>query len=108
MTLALWFAVPSKRKTLVWLFAVIASSVAALAVVFSSFVAVDGLTHVLGYTDERNAQRYLFPLLLGWGITVMLLLFGEEPGPAPSSSTSNQAPLDEIPAVASEGSGPSQ
>jgi hypothetical protein len=102
MTLALWLAVPPRRTTMVWLFAVIASSVAALAVVFSSFVAVDGLTHVMSYTDERNAQRYLFPLLLGWAITVMLLLFVEEPVPAPSSSTSILVPADQIPAVASE------
>ena len=78
MTLALWFGVPTRRKIMVWLFAVILSSLAALAVVFSSFLGVDGFSEVLSYTNERNAQHYLFPLLLGWAVTVMLLLFVEE------------------------------
>ena len=58
LTLAVWFGVPQRRKPMIWLLAIIGSSMAALSVVFSSFLACNTLSEVLAYTVEDTALRY--------------------------------------------------
>jgi hypothetical protein len=78
MTLALWFGVPGRRKTVLWLLAIVFSSVAVVSLIFSCFLGIQSLSGVLGYTMEETAQRYLFPILSAWAMTIMVLLFGEQ------------------------------
>jgi hypothetical protein len=84
MTVALWFVAPARRKLILWMLAVILTTIVALSVVFASFVGVTGLSQALEYTEEITAARYLFPLLVAWSATTLILLFAE-----PSQRTPN-------------------
>jgi glucan phosphoethanolaminetransferase (alkaline phosphatase superfamily) len=83
MTVALWFAVPARRKLILWMLAVILTTIVAFGAVFASFVGITGLSQVLEYTEEITAARYLFPMLVAWSATNMTLLFAE---PVPQES----------------------
>ena len=93
MAFALWFVFPNRRKPLLWLFAVTGTSVAALGLVFSSFLACNTLSDVLGYTSDATAQRYLFPLLLAWAASLLVLLYSRIPShTSPENSAASELP----------------
>ena len=75
MTIALWFAVPARRQVVVWILAMLVGALAAFSLVFASFVNATSLDHVIGYTAEDTAGRYLLPVLLAWFATVLTLFF---------------------------------
>jgi hypothetical protein len=79
MTIALWFAVPARRQVVVWTLAMLVGALAAFSLVFASFVNATSLAHVIGYTADDVAGRYLLPVLLAWFATILTLLFAEQP-----------------------------
>ncbi|MGB7748553.1 MAG: hypothetical protein WBN75_14845 [Verrucomicrobiia bacterium] len=80
MTIALWFAVPARRRVIFWILAMFISAVAALSGVFVSFVTTEGLNKIIQiHTNDLNGGRYLFPILLAWFATMMTLFFYEPP-----------------------------
>jgi len=87
MTIALWFNAPGRRRTVVWMLAVIVSTLAAFSVVFASFISITNLNQVLSYISEEASGRYLLPLLLAWAATSLTLLF------TPLSSSASPAPV---------------
>jgi hypothetical protein len=55
------------------------------SIVFASFVSVSGLDNVIyARTADNEAGRYLFPMLLAWVSTAVIILFRDFP---PSKST---------------------
>ena len=79
LTLLLWFAAPGRRPLIVWTVAVYLSVVLAMSVVFASFVSLSGLDHVIvERTADNTNLRYLTPMLLGWGATLVMAFFGGE------------------------------
>jgi hypothetical protein len=84
MTVTLWFAVPARRKLILWMLAVILTTIVAFSIVFASFASVTDLSQVLEFTEEITAGRYLFPVLAAWSATNMILLFAEPSLPAPN------------------------
>jgi hypothetical protein len=86
MTVALWFAVPARRRVIVWILAMFVSATAVLSGVFASFVSIRGLTVVIGYTNEEAGGRYLLPVLLAWFATMMTVFFANPP----SASTADR------------------
>ena len=85
MTVALWFALPARRQVIVWILAMFAGATVVLCEVFASFVSIQGLSVVIGYTNEEAGGRYLLPVLLAWFATLMTMFFAE---PTSSMSTS--------------------
>jgi hypothetical protein len=85
MTVALWFAVPARRPTIVWMLAMLIGALAVFSLVFASLSNVITLSvSMIGYTADINAGRYLFPMLLAWFATNMTVFFEALP-----SSTSD-------------------
>ena len=78
MTLALWFAVPARRRIVVWMLASILTIMASFSVVFASIGSVTSLGEMINYTSESTSGRYLLPLLLAWATTTMTLLFEKQ------------------------------
>jgi hypothetical protein len=79
MTVALWFAIPTRRQIVVWILAMFLGAVAALSGVFASFVNITSLAHVIGYTVDSAAGRYLLPVLLAWFATILTMFFADLP-----------------------------
>jgi hypothetical protein len=80
MTVALWFAVPARRRVIFWILAMFVGAVAALSGVFVSFVTTNGLSAVIQlFTSDLNGGRYLLPILLAWFATMMTVIFAEPP-----------------------------
>jgi len=79
LTVALWFAVPTRRQIIIWILAMFLGAVAALSGVFASFVNISNLTQVIGYTADELAGRYLLPVLLAWFATVLTMFFANPP-----------------------------
>jgi hypothetical protein len=78
MTVVLWFAVPARRTIIHWTIAVYFSSMVVFSVVFASFVSVSSLNDVIfASTADNEAGRYLFPMLLAWASTMVVLFFGD-------------------------------
>jgi signal transduction histidine kinase len=77
MAVALWFAVPARRQVVVWTLAMLIGALAAFSGVFASFVNITNLDQVIGYTADKIAGRYLFPVLLAWFATMMTLFFAD-------------------------------
>jgi hypothetical protein len=87
LTVALWFAVPARRPIILWTLIVFVSAMIAMSVVFASFVSISGLNHVIfERTVDNTTGRYLFPMLLAWAATMVILFFPDQP-----SSTSTPA-----------------
>jgi hypothetical protein len=85
LTVMLWFAVPARRPIILWTLAVFMSATIAMSVVFASFVSISGLNHVIfERTVDNTTGRYLFPMLLAWASTMVIMLFRNIP---PSTST---------------------
>jgi hypothetical protein len=87
MSVALWFAVPARRQIIVWILVMFAGAMVVLCGVFASFVSIQGLSKVIGYTNQEAGGRYLLPVLLAWFATIMTIFFANRP-----SSTSTLAP----------------
>ncbi len=79
MTAALWFAVPARRQVVIWTLAMLIGALAAFSLVFSSFVNITNLSHVIAYTTDDVAGRYLLPILLAWFATIMTVFFTNLP-----------------------------
>jgi len=85
MTVALWFAVPSRRKIVLWMVAVILGTMAAFSGVFAGIGSITSLNNIIDYTSEQTSGRYLLPLLVAWAMTTVTLFFANRPAPtAPS------------------------
>jgi branched-subunit amino acid permease len=64
---------------------VYASAMIVLSIVFASFVSISGLNDTISARTANNeAGRYLFPMLLAWAFTMIILFFGDS-----TSSTSD-------------------
>jgi len=84
MTVLLWFAASARRPVILWTLAVWVSAVLAFSVVFASFVSISNLNEVIfARTADNETGRYLFPLLLAWTITMIILFFGDHPPSTP-------------------------
>ncbi|MGA2787219.1 MAG: hypothetical protein ABSF60_06800 [Verrucomicrobiota bacterium] len=94
MTIVLWFALPARRRVLVWILAMLVGALASFSLVFSSLYNVTSLAAVIGYTKDHIAGRYLLPILMAWFAIVMTLCFMEPPGGEPASGTDTIVPLD--------------
>jgi len=79
VSLALWFAAPNRRQVLVWIFVMFVGATVALCGVFACFVSLEGLSKVIGYTNEEAGGRYLLPMLLAWFATTITVLFTDLP-----------------------------
>jgi hypothetical protein len=75
MTLALWFAIPARRQVIVWILAMLVGATVALSGVFVSFVSIQSLSEVIGYTNDDAGGRYLLPVLLAWFSTILTMFF---------------------------------
>ena len=83
MTIALWFAVPARRPIILWTLAVFVSAAIAMSVVFASFVSITGLNDAINArTADDEAGRYLFPMLLAWASTSVIMFFADFSLPA--------------------------
>jgi hypothetical protein len=89
---ALWFAVPARRRVIVWTLAMLAGALAAFSGVFASFANITDLDQVIGYTADVVAGRYLLPILLAWFATMMTVFFAELPSSASVSSNPGVKP----------------
>ncbi|MGO8838074.1 MAG: hypothetical protein ACLQAH_06120 [Limisphaerales bacterium] len=91
LTVVLWLAVPARRKSVVWLLAMLVGATAAFSGVFACFVSITSLTHVMGYTADDVAGRYLLPVLLAWFATVLTLFFMSLPAARSAAATGTTA-----------------
>jgi hypothetical protein len=74
---------PARRPVIIWTLAVFFSALLAFSFVFASFVSISGLDVVISKRIADNATgRYLFPMLLAWGATMIILFFGDSPSTA--------------------------
>jgi hypothetical protein len=92
MAVALWFAVPARRQVIVWTLAMVVGALAAFSMVFASFVNINNLAEVVGYTLDEAAGRYLLPVLLAWFATMMTVFFAELPSATSISSSTGAKP----------------
>jgi hypothetical protein len=88
LTVALWFAVPARRRAVAWMLAMLAGATAALSGVFASFVSIKGLSETATLTHDVAGGRYLLPVLLAWFATMLTLFFMDQPSPGPAPGTS--------------------
>ncbi|MGA2240413.1 MAG: hypothetical protein ABSH11_00005, partial [Verrucomicrobiota bacterium] len=79
LTVVLWFAVPVRRRVIVWILAMFIGATAALSGVFTSFITVDGLSEAINLTKDLTGGRYVLPVLLAWFATIMTMFFAESP-----------------------------
>jgi hypothetical protein len=92
LTVALWFAIPTRRQIAVWILAMFLGAVAALSGVFACFVNIRSLDAVLVYTLDVHGARYLLPMLLAWFATVMTMFFADVPSFASTPGTGTTVP----------------
>ena len=90
LAVALWFAVPARHQVVVWTLAMLVGALAAFSMVFASFININSLAEVVGYTADETAGRYLLPVLLAWFATMMTVFFTEPPSATSISGTSEQ------------------
>jgi hypothetical protein len=91
MTVALWFAVPTRRQAVVWILAMIIGVLAAFSGVFASFVCITNLDQVMVYTGDQ-AGRYFLPMLLAWFATALTMIFADLPSSTSTPDTDMIAP----------------
>jgi hypothetical protein len=77
LTVALWLAVPARRRVIVWMLAMLVGTLTAFSLVFAALSNVTDLISTIGYTADNTAGRYLLPLLLAWFATLMTVFFAE-------------------------------
>jgi hypothetical protein len=93
MTIILWTGAPARRPIIFWVLAVFMSATLALSVVFASFVSISGLGDAIERTADNSSGRYLFPILLSWVATMVIMFFGDF---HPSTFTPNGETLSPI------------
>jgi hypothetical protein len=93
MTMMLWMAAPTRRPIILWALAVFSSVMLALSVVFASFVSISGLADVIERTADNSSGRYLFPMLLAWAVTMIIMFFGDFSRSAPTSNGQTLSPI---------------
>ena len=87
MTIILWLTASARRPVVIWTLAVYASALIVLAVVFASFVSVSSLdTVIVDRIADQASIRYLFPILLAWGATMVVMFFRDFSPPASVAS----------------------
>ena len=91
LTVALWFALPVRRRVIVWMLAMLIGALAAFSLVFASLFSVTNLVSVMGYTED-HARRYLFPVLLAWFATTLTMFFADVPSFASTPGTDATLP----------------
>jgi hypothetical protein len=94
LTVALWFAIPTRRQIVVWILAMFLGAVAALSGVFACFVNISSLDAVINFfITDVTGGRYLLPMLLAWFATTLAMLFLDQPSTestlAPNASNRN-------------------
>ena len=77
IAILLWLAAPARRPIIFWALAVFISVTLALSVVFASFVGNAGLEYAIEFTADSISGRYLFPILLAWAATMLVMFFGD-------------------------------
>ncbi|MGA2240415.1 MAG: hypothetical protein ABSH11_00015 [Verrucomicrobiota bacterium] len=92
LTVALWFAIPTRRRVIVWILAMLIGALAAFSVVFASLFNVTNLVLVIGYTKDHIAGRYLLPVLLAWFATTLTMFFADLPSFASTPGTGTAVP----------------
>ncbi|HWH71814.1 MAG TPA: hypothetical protein VNT26_20800, partial [Candidatus Sulfotelmatobacter sp.] len=91
LTVILWLLHPASRRQILWLLGVIGTMLVAFSLVFASFVTTSSLDRMLDYyTQEIASSRYLFPLLVAWSATVVMLLFRTTPATAGAKADPSQ------------------
>ncbi len=83
----LWFALPDRRRVIVWTLTMFFGAIAAFSGVFASLVSITNLTQVLGLTANNTGGRYLLPMLLAWFATMMTMFFADLPSSTPTRAT---------------------
>ena len=83
LTVALWFAVPARRQAVVWMLAMVVAAIAALSLVFTSLLTVDGIDGAIWLSARVTGGRYLLPVLFAWFATMMTLFFIDRPSSSP-------------------------
>jgi hypothetical protein len=100
LTVALWFAVPARRRVIVWILAMLVGALAAFSGVFASFVSIttaQQAVQVIGYTKDHIAGRYLLPVLFAWFATIMTMFFTDLPSSASTPDTGATTPCPPAP-----------
>jgi hypothetical protein len=95
LTVALWFAIPTRRRVIVWILAMLVGALAAFSGVFASFVSIttaQQAVQVIGYTKDHIAGRYLLPVLFAWFATILTMFFGDLPSSVTSPGMGATAP----------------
>ena len=92
LTVALWFAIPTRRQIVVWILAMFLGAVAALSGVFACFVNIRSLDAVMIYTADAHGARYLLPMLLAWFATMLTTFFADVPSFASTPGTDAALP----------------
>jgi hypothetical protein len=93
MTVALWLALPARRKVVFWPLVMLVGATIALTGVFVSFISIEGLSEALNFTDELTGGRYLLPVLLAWFTTLLTLFFAVQPSPTSIPSNPGAKPF---------------
>ncbi len=91
MTILLWVGAPARRPMILWTLAVFISAAIAISVVFGSLVNLYGLNVLLGWINDNVSGRYLFPMLLAW-VTTMVILFYRDFSATPSPPRAQRPP----------------
>ena len=93
LTVVLWFAVPARRRVIVWILAMLVGATAVFSGVFASFISIKGLSKAISsYINDEGWGRYFLPMLLAWFTTMMTMLFADLPSSASTSGTDATAP----------------
>ena len=93
LTVALWFALPARRRVIVWMLAMLVGATAAFSGVFASFISIKGLSKVISsYINDEGWGRYFLPMLLAWFTTTLTMLFSDLPSSASPPGTGTTVP----------------
>jgi hypothetical protein len=87
LTVALWFAVPTRRQVVIWMLVMFIAGTVALSGVFTSLITVEGLDGAIWLSADVTGGRYLLPILLAWFATIMTAFFMDQPSPASTPRT---------------------
>jgi len=89
MTVMLWFAIPARRRVILWILTMPIGVLAAFSLVYASFTNIMGLSAAIGYTDTL---RYFLPVIVAWFATIMIMFFRESLLPDSISGTGVATP----------------
>ena len=97
ISVALWFAIPTRRQIIVWIVAMFLGAVAALTGVFAGLANNSDLNTAIGYTVDGNGARYLLPMLLAWFATLLTILFWNQPASETTPGATASSPAGPLP-----------